>query len=408
MNNVGMGLIRKRNTRNRILGIIRSSVKISKVAIKNQTQYSMITVLNTIDELIGEGLIHYAEKPKTSNGRRPTYISLTPDGGYFLGVSFNAADISSALLDYSGKTVDYYCLSIPPDELSVEYVIEKVKETIHLMLSRHADIQDKLYGIGIGAPGYIDEKNGLSIFYPHIPGWKDIPLLDILQEDNPGKKLYFEHNTNAMTLAYKWLRPQYRDLNYVIISIRSGVRMSYIINGSLYRGKSSTTGEIGHISVNNGSRLCPCGKRGCLDTEISETAIKQKIIEWINVGRFQEMWKSVGCDQNKVGVELLVEYAKKGDSDSLALLSEIYQYLGLSIAQILNILNPNCIIISSKLCGLGDQLTSGLMNVVSEHAIFVTLQDFTITNTEFGSTLAAVGAAAIVMEHELDFVEMTI
>lgn len=101
---------------------------------------------------------------------RPTYISINPEGGYFLGLSFHAREISTALLNYAGAEMDFSSEAIAEQDVSVEYVLSRILAQLEGMLKKHAALRHKILGIGIGVPGYVDEEKGLSIFYSHIDG----------------------------------------------------------------------------------------------------------------------------------------------------------------------------------------------------------------------------------------------
>ncbi|MCL2833374.1 MAG: ROK family protein [Treponema sp.] len=408
MNNPGAGLIRKNNTRNRILSLIRERGKISKIQLKKETRYSMATVLSTVNRLLDQNLVYYAEKGKTSSGRKPVYISLNAEGGYFIGITFNAADISGAILNFCGESIHYFRQPFPVTGLTVEFVLDSLKINLLKMLDVMKGREDRIIGIGVGSPGYLDENTGISIFYPHIPRWKNIDILGFLTPLVKNIPVYIEHNTNGMALAYKWLRPQYRGMCYLIISIRSGIKMSCVFDNILYKGKNYTAGEIGHIRVSGSKRYCPCGKSGCLESEVSETAIRERILEGVKANRFANLWEKSGRDFKKINIDLFIEQVLAGDPECVFLLDEICGYLGESLTQLLNILNPEKIILSSELNKIGAPLFDRLTAKIRENAIFVALENFTLEPTEFGNTLAAIGAACIAMDHELAYVDAII
>lgn len=404
----GMAMIRSNNTRNRILNVIRTRGKSYKIEIKNLTRYSMVTVLDTIDQLEKENLIIYTGKGMTKNGRRPTYIELNPDGCFFLGLSFHASEISLTLLDFCGKVRDFYSEFIPEPCRNKEHVLSRIHSILEDSLKKHDDIRNRIKGIGIGSPGYVDGKRGVTIFYPHIPEWREVPLQQLLSDRIRDIPVYIENNTNALALAYKWIRPEEATSSCVILSIRSGVRMSLLVGSALHIGESFTSGEVGHIRVHGSARYCPCGKKGCLDTEVSEISLRNKILEGINVGRFQEIWAMAGQDENKVDTDLYFTSLRHGHLDSLQLLEETCSYLGDSIAQIINIINPSKVVISSRYCELGDLFLTKLRQNIEERAVDISLKALEIEPVAFGEQSAAIGAAAIVMEWALDFVDAII
>jgi predicted NBD/HSP70 family sugar kinase len=405
MRTTSASVVRKNNTRNRILSLIRERYKISKTQLKQETGYSMATVLSTVDELLSENLIFYAEKGNALSGRKPTFISLNPKGGYFVGITFNATDMSAAILDYSGEMLHYFSEPFIPSKLSVEYVLDRLAVNLFKTLEILKDKQEPIIGIGVGAPGYLDENSGISIFYPHIPQWQNVDVHGFLKPLVPNIPVYIEHNTNGMALAYKWLRPEYRSMCYIIISIRSGVRMSCVFENRLYKGKNYTAGEIGHIRINGSRRYCPCGKYGCLESEVSEIAIRERILEGIKVNRYTRLWEGAGKNIENISIDSFIQGVLVEDSECLILLDEICDFLGESITQLLNILNPDKVILSTKLNKIGLPFYSRLRKKINESAIFVALQDYTLEATDFGDTLAAVGAACIVMDNKLTYVD---
>lgn len=409
MPTAGMGSIRKENTRNRILHIIRTNGRVSKMDIKKISRYSMDTVLDTVDALTAENLVYSAEKVSTKSGRRPTHLTINPAGGCFLGLSFHAAEASAALLDFSGACVDYLSEPLQQAQLSPAYVQGRINALLDGMKARHSSLPGRLFGVGVGAPGYVDERDGRCIFYPHIPGWRDVPLRAQVAAHMGGNvPVYVENNSNAMALVYKWLQPAAPDATTVVISIRSGVRMACLIGQSLYKGKNFTAGEIGHIRTATGTRYCPCGKRGCLESEISELAIREKILEGVRANRFAELWALAGEDSAGVDMDLFLNCVRAGHPDALALLDETCDFLADSVTQIVNILNPENVVFNTRLCDLGDLFFGRIARAVEERAIYVALDGLALSPVAFGEKTAAMGAAAIVMERELGFVDAII
>ena len=408
MDTIGMGQLRKNNTRNRILQIIRTQGRASKIEIKNISRYSMATVLDAVDALLADGLVYYAEKGNTKSGRRPTYISLKPEGGYFLGISFHAREATAVLLDYCGEVLDHKVEAFHPEDVTVEYMVGRLQAMLRDMLAAHRALRPRLLGVGVGTPGYVDDKNGVCVYYSHIENFRNVPLQALLEQAADGLPVYLENNSNAMSLAYKWLHPENVEGSSVIISIRSGVRMSSLINGILHKGMSLTAGEIGHIRVEGSSRYCPCGKQGCLDTEASDNAVLEKILAGVKVNRFAPLWEMAGRDSANVDMDLFIRSVQAGHADSVALLEEVCARLGECLAQIINMLNPGKIIFNARLCALGPLFFDRIRHSLQDRAIYLALEGLTLEPVAFGDKSAAIGAAAIVMERQLACVDAAI
>ena len=408
MNQTGsMGALRKNNTRNKILYIIRKNDRISKTDIKKISRYSMSTALGTIDKLVKDKILLSTYEETTRKGRPPTYISLNPDAMYFIGLAFHATEISLVVLDFCGNATDFVSEKLQ-NPISAQNVIEKVTAALKKYLSDHAGIRHKIAGIGLGSPGFINRSSGISLFYEHIPGWNSIDIRGILEQEIGDIPVYIENNTNGIALAYKWLFPEMYKMTCVIISIRSGMRMSLLVNSAVYEGDDYSSGEIGHIPVKGSKRYCPCGKRGCLEIEIAEIGLKKKIMEGIRSNSFKDIWEAADHNTNNVTTDLFLHSVKQGQDDAVQLLEEICEYLGDSITQIVNILNPNKVIISSRYCELESLFFDPLIRKIKATAVNMSLKSLTIEPVVFGEKSLAIGAASIVMEEELKFVDAAI
>lgn len=394
--------LRKKNNRNKILNIIRSYEDTSRYDIKKMSKLSMTTVLTTIDELLKEGLIIEAGIGESKGGRKPIWLEINPKGGYFLGVEFNTEYIHSIVLDFSGEVIYSNKVQIDAETETPQSIIAIIKSTIKDMIDYLKDSKDKIFGIGIGAPGYVDIKSGVSLEYAHIKGWQNVPIKrEIEKEFNI--PTFVENNVNAMALAYKWLEFDGSCSNILFVSIRRGIRMSCILNNDLYRGKDNTAGEIGHLRVQSGNRLCSCGKKGCLETEASNSGIRAKLLEGIEKNRYKELLELVGGDLQKVNIYSFVQSCLCGHQDSLELLDEVAEYIGDALSKVVILLNPDMIVISGEITKCGDIFLNKIREYISKNAIDVDAKGLNIERSKFGDNIGGIGAASIVMQEEFRF-----
>ena len=393
--------IRKRNKRNYILNIIRDNPGISKIDTKNISKYSMSTVLSVVAELTERKLIMETGNGESKVGRKPSCMEVNPDGGYFLGVEFNAEFLYSVVLNLLGKVIFRKKYEIVMESDITGQVLDLILMSIREMKSHIGDKQDKIMGIGIGAPGFVDDTRGISIYYPHLAGWKDVELKSRVEAEF-GIITYVESNVNAMALAYKWLRPDIYGEDFLLISIRTGIRMSCILNGQLHKGKDNTAGEIGHVQVGSSGRLCSCGRKGCLEAEISNKSITLKLREGIERGRYIDLYELAGRNPADVSIRTFVESYRLGHADTKELFKEICGYLGDAISGIVNILNPARIVISGDITGVGDELLSRVRAILDEKAVFVNLRELKLEYSSFDDDIGALGAAALVMNKEFE------
>ena len=395
---------RKNYQRNKMLSVIRSHENISRNDVKKITSYSMTTVLNTVDELIHEGLVHEEICNDARIGRRPVWLRINPEGGYFLGVGFNRNAIYCVTLDFTGKLIYEAEQDIGLEEKVADTVLGMIKKMIYDAIAFLGEKSQKIIGIGVGVPGYSDINKGIAISYGYLQGWKNIPIKEII-ENEFHIPCYMDNNVNVMIYAYKWLIYGGRCEDMLFVSIRTGARVIPIINNQPVCGTHGFSGELGHVKINGGSRICSCGRYGCLNSEISDVAIVNKIIDGIKVGRFREIAEKVQNDLDRITMTTFIDSVRAGHEDSLRLLEQVEGFIADVLSMLVNIFAPKKIILFGELAELGDILLDGVRKQVSRDIIKENNNGLKIMASEFGRNLGAMGAAALVIQNAFEFLE---
>ncbi|MGI6579045.1 MAG: ROK family protein [Saccharofermentanales bacterium] len=397
---------RKRNQRNKIISLIFQETDVSRNDLRRKTSYSMTTITNTVSELIEEGLIYEEESDISQVGRRPVWLRINPDGAYFIGVEFNARALHVCVLDLSGKTVflrkqdiKYF---IEADEV-IKLIVEHVEEAINFLKEK----EKKIAGVGVGIPGYLDTEEGIAKSYNLFKNWENISVKEIL-EKKVQKKVYVENNVNNMVYAYKWLYREYAEQDFVFISMRTGIRMVPVIDERVVIAKSGSFGELGHIKLGQNNRICSCGDLGCLNAEISEIAIENRIKEGINLGRFAEIAKLAEEKSESVSIKHFIESVHAGDRDSLILVNDIINTLSKIVAIVVNIFAPRKIILYGNLVKLGSTFLEELQAKARDSIVYFNKDIFKIEAAKGGDELGAIGAASRVMQKEFEFIKSRI
>lgn len=355
---------RKRQKRNQILQTIRSKGDVSRFDVKKKTKLSMSTVLTFIERLLEEGLLYEEESDKTGVGRKPTWLRINPDGRYFLGVDFNKDNIYISILNFSLQEIyhrEESCAGI-----TAKQFLDTLFAGINQAIAFLGDDAKKLTGIGIGAPGYLDKKNGKILSYAHMPELKEVELQKQIQE-RFSLPVMLENNVNAMAVEAASQRKQSEDCLFV--SVRSGIRMSLYLKGELYLGCNDFAGEIGHTPVAGSHRECPCGRKGCLDTEASNIGILSRIHEGIAEGRFKEFSRKVAGKVENLRIEDFIANVRKGNPESIQLAEKAALFLGETVSMAVNLLNPTAVIVSGKLVDCGKAYTETLKNKIWESTV---------------------------------------
>lgn len=388
---------RKNLKRNNVLGTIRYGSEISRHEVKKSTKYSMTTVLNTISELLSNNLIYEEECLVVRSGRRPTWLHINPTGAFAIGIEFNANRLTCEIVDFSFCVVYEENTDISPTDSS-DQLINKILSAVRKAINYLGDNESKIVGIGVGLPGYIDKDTGVAISYAYLDAWKNIPIKEIL-ENAFSYKVIIENNVNATAVAYRWKTYEQHADDFIFVSLRYGIRMSMFINNKLFTG-SGNAGEIGHTRLATGTHFCSCGRRGCLDAEVSVKAIRQKVAERVALGLFPEINKQIGGDYEKITVDMLINEVFEGNPDAIDLLSEIADYLSQCLAVVMASVNPKRIIITSK-SGMGGSIFADMiMNYLSDSVSPALLTNLSVKSIKIDDSHGARGAAMMVMEDE--------
>lgn len=398
---------RKFYQRNKMLNVIRFHGDVSRYDVKKLTAYSMTTVLSTVDEMIQEGLIYEENCGEARVGRKPVWLRVNPDGGYFIGVEFNGRMMHCVILDFTGTQIYDKERSIDENKKHAADVISMLKELISGALDFLREKSSRVVGIGLGVPGYNNKKEGIAISYNHFADWDNIPLKRIVEEEFHFP-CYMDNNVNVMIFAYKWLVYHGKCEDMLFVSVRTGVRVMPIINNTPVSSETGFPGELGHVKVRGGSRICSCGRYGCLNSEVSDFAIVTKIKDGIRVRRFQEIVEMVNGNLDDITVAVFVESVRQGHEDSLRLMRQVAECLGDTFSMLVNIFAPRKIVFYGELARIGEPFFEILRQHVWENSIHQNIQNLEILQSDFGPNLGAIGAAALVMQEAFDFVEETI
>lgn len=397
---------RKYYQRNKMLSIIRFHKNVSRYDIKKITSYSMTTVISMIDELISQGYVYEVECEENRVGRKPVWIKLNPEGGYFIGIEFNGRMMHCDMVDFSGNVI-YRNETAMHREDSHAVIVGKIVNNIKMAREQLGEKKDKALGVGIGVPGYVNKEEGIAKGYTHFADWKDVPIKEIIEEqiDIP---CYIENNVDVMAFAYKWLyfKGDYED--FLFLSIRTGARLVPVINNRLVFSETGFSGEIGHVKIAPRHDICTCGKFGCLNTEVSDFAIAAKIREGIRIGRFQEIKEMVKGDMEAITVNTFVKSVLLRHEDSSTLMREIAMHLGNALGFTVNLLAPRKIIIFGELAKIGSLFIDEVRRNIEEVVIPENIEGFSVEASNEGEDLGAIGAAALVMQRQFNFIEQTI
>ena len=270
-------------------------------------------------------------------------------------------------------------------------VIDRMLSAIKGFLHSHNVDLSRLHSVSIAAAGAIDTDNGIVTMSPSLPGWVDIPLRSNI-EAAYGRSPFILSDASAAALGEHWFGAGRNSANLVYITVSTGIGGGIIVDNNLYSGTSGSAGEIGHMTIDVNGAVCNCGSLGCLETLASGTAVAREAIRRIGNGEASSLTKTRGGIEY-ITAEKVGQAAREGDTLALAVISRAARYLGVGLANLVNILNPDMIIVGGGLSKLGDLLLEPAREVVRERAFGLPAQAVRVVPSQLGDDAGILGAA---------------
>ena len=376
-------LIRAIN-RSAVLNTIKNFGPISRTDIARRTGLSAATITGITTDLIEDSLVFEKEQGDSSGGRRPILLALNPRGGFVVGLKLTEENVTAALTDLEATVIAKQTILI--EDMSVDMVINSIVEVVEKLEHQASIEQQNLYGVGIGLAGIIDADRGVLRYSP-IFGWHDVPLVDLLQS-RLKVPVFIDNDVNTFTLTERWFGKGQGVDNFLTVTVGRGIGMGIVVNGQLYHGVKGGAGEFGHTVINPEGPMCDCGKRGCLETYASDPALVRAAKTSFENGKMKKAVNSINELQT---------LAEEGDPGAENVYAKAGETLGRGIANLINVFNPELIIIGGEGVGAGDLLFKPLCEAVDNYVMPGLADDTEIKIELWNDDAWARGAAGLVL-----------
>lgn len=354
-----------------------------------EMELSVPTVTKLVGELIDEGYVVDFGKQETNGGRRPNVYGVNPDSGYFLGVDIKRFRINIALINFKGDMVESK-LSIPFYYENTQDSFDKLCIIINDFVDNLSISKPKILSAGINMSGRVNTETGhsYSLYF-----FNEKPLTEIFQErlgmhvtiDNDSRSMAYGEYINGVVNGEK---------NIIFVNVSWGLGLGIFIDGKLYYGKSGFAGEFGHLNVFDNEILCHCGKKGCLETQASGSFIHRRFLEKIAEGNSSILEKRIKNGEVIIQ-EDIIEAALKEDMLAIELIEEVGNTLGKHIAGLINLFNPELVIIGGVVALTGDYLLLPIRSAVKKYSLNLVSKDTTIKLSKLGDKAGVVGACML-------------
>lgn len=373
-----------------ILAYLASSGEATIADLSKELNISIPTATKLVTELKEESYLTDHGKIETAGGRRPNVFGLCPHAFYFLGVHARRSRIEFVLVDFKGNVINkkedpHFVLKNTPE------AFEHVCKAIEKFISGAEVPKEKIIGIGMSLTGRVDANNGYSYTYFNF---NDTPLTDALEE-RLHIRSYIENDSRAMMYAEKIFGVVKDEKDVLFLNLGRGVGVGMMFDNKLYYGKTGFAGEFGHIPLFDNEIICHCGKKGCLETEASGIALEKMFVARMNAGE-----TSVLSEKRDKGQDILlydiITAANNDDVLSISLISEIAEKLGRGVGVLINLFNPELVIVGGSLSLAGDYLMLPLKTAINKYSLSLVNKDTKFRISRLGDNASVIGVAMLV------------
>jgi glucokinase-like ROK family protein len=383
-----------------VLRLIHSQAPISRAQLAVITGLNKSTISSLVDELISRNLVNEAGSNSNGAGRPATLLEINSQAGLIIGVELGVDFVSVAVTDFLGNITWRRRENANPNEdqqKMINQTLHIVKEAMAAGKKKNA----KFLGMGLATPGTVDLKKGVLIFAPNLH-WRNVPFGKIFSEQTK-LKVFLENDANAAATAEHLFGTARQCQDFLFVFAGVGIGGGLFLNGKLYRGKNGYAGEIGHspIMAEPSQTVCHCGNRGCWETYANQYSIIQRVQARLEVKRTSIIPKLMMEQNSPLTIPLIKQAADAGDREAIDSFAEAGHAMGQGFASLINIFNPEKIILGGPLSIAGEYLLPPIKVTMTRHSMPEIDQQVEVLLSPFGPDASLIGAIAIVADNIL-------
>ena len=357
--------------------------------ISREIGVSIPTITKLVGELIEDGLIEEVGKLGTTGGRRPSIYGLNPSAGYIVGVEIRLHHISMAITNFKGEIIDF--------QEDIAYTLESSEESFRAFCTFLKNLVDKtgidrtkVLAYGFNLSGRVNNETGYCFSY--FIG-EDRPVSEVFKEEL-GARVFVENDSRAMTYGEYICGIGNNEKNMLFLNVSWGLGMGMIIDGKLSYGKSGFSGEIGHFPMLDNNHTCQCGKTGCLETGASGSAAHRIVMQKLSEGRASILSETLKKNGH-ISIDDIIRAVNEEDVLAIEVIEEIGRTLGRAIAGLINLFNPELVVIGGKISEAKDYLMLPIKSAVQKHSLNMINKDTTLKFSKLGKKCGPIGACML-------------
>ncbi|GAB1471069.1 xylose repressor [Chloroflexota bacterium] len=383
-----------------VLRLIHNQSPLSRAQLAGITGLNKSTVSSLVDELIERRFVYETGSNTGGTGRPATLLEINPQAGNIVGVELGVDFISVAVTDMLGNILWRKREDANPAD-DQEKMIRQTLQIVKDALATGKRKGHKFLGMGLSTPGTVDIDKGLLIFAPNLH-WHNVPFEKIFSEQTK-LRVFIENDANAAAIAEHLFGTARQCQDFLFVFAGVGIGGGLFLNGKLYRGRNGYAGEIGHspIMAEPSQTVCHCGNRGCWETYANQYSIIQRVQARLEVKRSSIIPKLMMEQSAPLSIALIKQAADAGDREAIESFQEAGRAMGQGFAGLINIFNPEKIILGGPLSIAGEYLLPAIKETVALHSLPEIDQQAEILISPFGPDASLIGAIAIVIDDAL-------
>lgn len=388
----------RRANRTSILLFVREQGPVTRPQVADATGLSRPTVTKLVEELLAEGLLRESGlgHSTSSGGKRPGLVELNTEAVAVAAVAIGIESVEAGIVDLGGHIL--LRRTIPMAAGNPTEMIERIGELADGLVREFSTQASRpVIGLGVGAPGVVHPATGVTGYSPNLPGWREVPLGGMLAQAT-GLPVALENRCRAQTLGEVWFGHGRHTANLVGLEAGVHIEGAVILDGKLYRGLDDSALEMGHTTVDPAGAQCSCGNMGCWEVYASRQALLGLIRDALWRGEPSILRGPVGNDLEALGLPAVIAALRAGDPLAHRYaVAEMGYRLGIGLANVINIFNPELVVLFGAMTDTGEDLLVRIRSTVTARALQGPGRRVRILASALGSDAPLVGAATLVI-----------
>jgi predicted NBD/HSP70 family sugar kinase len=379
--------------------LIRQFGPISRAKIHQMTRIRPSATSQIVRQLLSEGRILEAGVENGHLGRKGVLLRLNDEFRHVGAVEFDDETIIAGITNQAPRITHVTCAPTVLN-LGTEELIRQLVDTLKRAIAESGIEPGSLAGIGIADPGLVDSRNGVTVTSSTIAFWKNVPLKQIFEAEF-GLPVLVETRTRAKTVAERKAAGNGAE-TMVYIDYGTGIGAGLFVDGRLLYGQHSAAGEFGHTHIIEDGPACNCGSFGCLEAIAGLRAVEARVRRALADGGHTELVEMAGGDPSRITGWMVFDAASRGDKISINIVAEVGRYLGLGIANMVNLFNPAIVVIDSSLQAAGQDLLDQIMMIIRRQALREFAENIQVRYGRVPNHAGVLGAASMVLDRHFD------